>query len=424
MQNTLKELIAGFHERGIPKYIDREIPIELNFIKLNVALVLVGPRKAGKTYMLYDIMAKLMAKGYDIEDFIYINFENELLTGMKKEDLQFIEKSYSEIYPNKKPVFFLDEIQNIEGWQFFVRRLIEQQKKVIITGSNSKLLSSELATHLGGSYIEHEIMPLSFIEYLKFKNIEPTKKKIYGANNEMNALLNDYLIHGGFPEISKATDPELQKKLIRSYFNTLVYRDIADRYKLRNTKALILMIEKIKENITNPFAYRRIELILKDMGFSVTRATLLTFEQYLHAAYFLFPVFQLRSSFVEREKERKAYFADNFYINHLSLKPETEKLVENAVFLHLRKLGGVNYLRNGREIDFVLTKGKTHTPIQVSYDISKFETFQREKEGLDAGEEFLKQKGFLISMHKGNREATSLLEFLADPKIVFQEKQK
>jgi predicted AAA+ superfamily ATPase len=216
MQNTLKELIAGFHERGIPKYIDRDIKIDLNFLKLNVALVLVGPRKAGKTYVLYHIMSKLLTKGYDLENFIYINFENELLTGMKKEDLQFIEKAYSEIYPNKKPIFFLDEIQNIEGWQFFVRRLIEQQKKVIITGSNSKLLSSELATHLGGSYIEHEIMPLSFVEYLKFKDIEPTKKKIYGAKNKMNALLNDYLIHGGFPEISKATDSELQKKLISS----------------------------------------------------------------------------------------------------------------------------------------------------------------------------------------------------------------
>jgi predicted AAA+ superfamily ATPase len=424
MQNTLKELIAGFHEKGIPDYIDRNLSVDLNFLKLNVALVLVGPRKAGKTYVLYDIMSKLIAKGYDLEDFIYINFEHELLVGMKKEDLQFIEKAYSQIYPKKKPIFFLDEIQNIEGWQFFVRRLIEQQKKVVLTGSNSKLLSSELATHLGGSYIENEIMPLSFQEYLKFKNVELTKKKIYGARNEMNALLNDYLLHGGFPEISKTDNPEVRKKLIRSYFNTLVYRDIADRYKLKDTKTLILMIEKLKENITNPFAYRKIELILKDMGFSVSRATLLTYEQYLSAAYFLFPLFQFRKSFVEREKERKAYFADNFYVNHLSLKPEMDKLVENTVFLHLRKLGKVNYLRNGKEIDFVLSTGKKHLPIQVSYDISKFETFQREKESLEAGEEFLKQKGVLISMLRGKREALPLLDFLADPEIVLQRKQK
>jgi len=184
------------------------------------------------------------------------------------------------------------------------------------------------------------------------------------------------------------------------------------------------MIEKIKENITNPFAYRKIELILKDMGFSMSRATLLTYEQYLNAAYFLFPVFQLRNSFVEREKERKAYFADNFYVNHLSLKPEMDKLVENAVFLQLRKLGKVNYLRNGKEIDFVLTVEKKHTPIQVSYDISKFETFQREQGGLDAGEQFLKQRGYLISMVKGKREALSLLDFLVDPEIVLQRKQK
>jgi len=181
MQNTLKELIAGFHENGIPKYIDREIPINLNFLKMNVALVLIGPRKAGKTYVLYDIMNKILNKGHELEEFIYINFEHELLAGMKKEELQLIEKAYADIYPNKKPIFFLDEIQNIDGWQFFVRRLIEQQKKVVITGSNSNLLSSELATHLGGSYIEHEIMPLSFQEYLKFKNVEATKKKIHGS---------------------------------------------------------------------------------------------------------------------------------------------------------------------------------------------------------------------------------------------------
>jgi predicted AAA+ superfamily ATPase len=424
MQNTLKELIAGFHENGIPKYIDREIPINLNFLKMNVALVLIGPRKAGKTYVLYDIMNKILNKGHELEEFIYINFEHELLAGMKKEELQLIEKAYADIYPNKKPIFFLDEIQNIDGWQFFVRRLIEQQKKVVITGSNSNLLSSELATHLGGSYIEHEIMPLSFQEYLKFKNVEATKKKIHGSPSKMNALLKDYLLYGGFPEISKSNDDELRKKLIRSYFNTLVYRDIADRYKLKDTKTLVLMIEKIKENITNPFAYRKIELILKDMGFSMSRATLLTYEQYLNAAYFLFPVFQLRNSFVEREKERKAYFADNFYVNHLSLKPEMDKLVENAVFLQLRKLGKVNYLRNGKEIDFVLTVEKKHTPIQVSYDISKFETFQREQGGLDAGEQFLKQRGYLISMVKGKREALSLLDFLVDPEIVLQRKQK
>ena len=424
MQNTLKELIAGFHENGIPKYIDREIPINLNFLKMNVALVLIGPRKAGKTYVLYDIMNKILNKGHELEEFIYINFEHELLAGMKKEELQLIEKAYADIYPNKKPIFFLDEIQNIDGWQFFVRRLIEQQKKVVITGSNSNLLSSELATHLGGSYIEHEIMPLSFQEYLKFKNVEATKKKIHGSPSKMNALLKDYLLYGGFPEISKSNDDELRKKLIRSYFNTLVYRDIADRYKLKDTKTLVLMIEKIKENITNPFAYRKIELIIKDMGFSMSRATLLTYEQYLNAAYFLFPVFQLRNSFVEREKERKAYFADNFYVNHLSLKPEMDKLVENAVFLQLRKLGKVNYLRNGKEIDFVLTVEKKHTPIQVSYDISKFETFQREQGGLDAGEQFLKQRGYLISMVKGKREALSLLDFLVDPEIVLQRKQK
>ena len=201
LKRILKETITEFHEVGIPKLYKRDINIP-KFRRINKVVTIVGPRRAGKTYLLYQIMKEMIEGGKDIRDMLYINFENERVSDIKKEQLHLIIDSYEELYSNKKPVVFLDEIQNVSGWEKFVRRLQEKGYKVYVTGSNSKLLSREIATSLRGRAFSVEVFPLSFKEFLLFNNVHLKDNWEYSRmKNRVKALFDEYMTLSGFPEI-------------------------------------------------------------------------------------------------------------------------------------------------------------------------------------------------------------------------------
>ncbi len=144
-KNAIKTSIAGFHARGLPKIFPRNESVP-DFKHVQKVIVIVGPRRAGKTFFLYEIMENLLKSGHELEEFLYLNFENERISNVKKNQLTLIQETYNELYPNRKPIFFLDEIQNAPHWDQFVRRLQEEGNNVYLSGSNSKMLSKEIAT--------------------------------------------------------------------------------------------------------------------------------------------------------------------------------------------------------------------------------------------------------------------------------------
>ena len=248
MKNIIKNIISDFHKRQNPKYIGRKqnIPIDSNKI-----ITIIGARRSGKTYFLYQLMDKLPPT-VDRSEIIYINFEDERLN-LKAEDLNLILESYYELYPaKKKPLyFFFDEIQNIQNWEKFVRRIYDTiSKNIFITGSSSKLLSKEIATSLRGRSISYEIYPLMFDEYLKFKDIDAADVSSTKNKAKIVNAFSQYLYSGGFPETINF-NKDLRLKTLQSYLDVMIYRDIIERYEVKNPIALKYFIKKSLSNVSN-----------------------------------------------------------------------------------------------------------------------------------------------------------------------------
>ena len=183
MKDKLKIIIKEFHESSLPDLIERHEIFDLSILSssVNKVITIVGPRRAGKTFFLFQIIKKLLRQGSDLEDIIYINFEDERILPMKAENLQLILDAYFELYEKREtPCIFLDEIQNISGWDKFVRRLNDLGFTIFITGSNSRMLSREIATSLRGRTLTYEIFPFSFTEFLAAKGARPGKNVAYG----------------------------------------------------------------------------------------------------------------------------------------------------------------------------------------------------------------------------------------------------
>ncbi|MCC7552501.1 ATP-binding protein [Candidatus Micrarchaeota archaeon] len=388
MKNEIKKIILEFQQNGIPDFISRETKIS-SLLKTGMALIITGPRRAGKSYLMFQLMKETKLP---MEQIVYINFEDNRLAEFNYKNFEDIIDAYKEL-SELKPVFFLDEIHIIDKWWLFIRRLVDQKYVVCITGSNAKLLSKEYATHLAGRGIEHLQLPLTFTEYLKFKKIKKPDKNILFSNKrfEINNLFKDYLIYGGFPSV--VLSEENQKKILNSYFNTVVYRDIITRYNITDEGAFNIFLKKLAENIGNPFKYAGIERLMHQVGLDITRKTLINYSQYANNAFFIFKSIDIRSSVKRREMERKIYLVDNGYLHLFYSDNDLGKPLENAVAIwiynHYKEL---NYFRENEEIDFILPNG---IPIQVCCDT----TNEREIKSLLKYMEYSKQKkGYIITL--------------------------
>lgn len=351
-------------------FIERPLTIEPT-----VNYVLVGLRRAGKTYMLYQTIRHLLNEGHKKEEMLFVNFEDERINDIQKDELQDILDAYGELY-DTKPIVFLDEIQNIEGWEHFARRLADEKYKVFVTGSNAHMLSREIASTLGGRYQIREIFPFSFMEYLSWHGVMMDKTWEYGSTRQtVRRLFEEYFFYGGISEVFPLKD---KRSWLTTLYQKVLYSDVVMRNRIRNDRLLNLLVKKLSDSVMQPTSVKRLQDILTGVGQKVTRETVNSFLQYLHDAYLTFSLSNYSDGIKEREGNKKHYFYDNGILNLFLFQPET-KLLENIVALSLvRKYGEdeVFYYRRNVEVDFVVPRKSL--AILVAYDLDLSSTKSRE----------------------------------------------
>jgi predicted AAA+ superfamily ATPase len=391
MRDIFRRIIIDFQERTLNATIKRDIVVPLFSNKI---ITLIGVRRCGKTSILYKMIEELR-ESVDSKNIVYVNFEDDRLLGTTVGDLDDLIEGYFELYPQKrdeKIYLFVDEVQNIPQWESFIRRIYDTLNvQIIITGSSSKLLSSEIATSLRGRTLTYEIFPFSFKEYLRFKNIEVNLNSSKSLSFIKHSF-DEYLISGGFPE-TIGQEGSMQKRILSDYVNLIVYKDLIERYGITNTALLKHLIKYTFVNMATSVSITKLYNDFKSNGFKLGKETLFDYFGYLEEAYAIFSVPIFRSSVREEQRNpKKIYAIDNGLraVYDASFSPDYSKLYENLVFLALRsKTRDVYYIKERQEIDFYCVIDGVKQLINVSVDISNPDTFEREINSLHEGMEFI-----------------------------------
>lgn len=390
MDKELIKQIIGENQEFVEKVAFMERPFTFEDAGNYVFL---GIRRAGKSYLMYQRIRGLLKKGHGIEEILYINFEDERFIGLKSEDLDSIKQTYEETF-SCQPIFFLDEIQVVDGWEKFVRRLVDKNYKVYVTGSNAKMLSSEIATTLGGRFLIKEVYPFSFQEYLLYLRITLKSNWEYtpSLRNEVVRAFDTYFHSGGFPELMLFEDKRLW---LSGLYQKIYLGDLVARYALRNPDSMRLLTKKLAESVMQPSSYNRLKNIVSSAGESVGIRTIIDYVKYLEETWLVFSLENYAARFAERESNRKYYFIDNGILNLFIFNPET-LLLENLVAIFLYRLFGkeLYFYNQNVEVDFYLPEHQWL--IQVSYNISAPQTLTREVSGLLKAAKFLKAQKLQI----------------------------
>lgn len=375
---------------------------ELSFIRRNVEFephscyVLVGLRRVGKSYMLYQRIHDLLQQGHSIEEILYFNFEDDRLADIQLSDLDLIKQAYEEIFEHK-PIFMLDEIQLVDGWEKFARRLADHKYLVYITGSNAKMLSKEISTTLGGRYIVQNVFPFSFQEFLKSKDIQLEKQWEYLDNAHIKRAFNEYFHFGGLPELVLREEP-FKRQWLGNLYNKIYFGDLISRYNIRNTAGLKALVRKLAESIKQPQSYNRLANIVSTVAGKVKQETIVDYLEYIKETCMIFSTENIEAKLQDKISNKKYYFIDNGILNLFLLDPETS-LLENMVAIYLYETYGEDlyYYNDNIEVDFCLFEhGKA---IQVSYSIQDDKTFERETKALLAySKRFDCKELFIITM--------------------------
>jgi len=400
------EIIRDFHEKKMPDLIQREKEISIEG-DIKRAISIIGPRRAGKTYEMYFLISKLREK-YGKDRVLYINFERADLEILSFQDLVYMLETYYEIYPKnrkEKIWLFLDEIQNVSEWERFVRTCLDEEISIFLSRSSSKLLSKEIATSMGGRNISHHIYPFSFKEFLSAKKFEI--KNFYSSSEKslLNNFLEEYLTFGGYPETVIYKNE--REKIIKDIFDTAIYKDVIERGKVRNTKAMKLLVKALIN--AKEFSVHKFYKFLKSQGIKISKNALYKYTDLLNDAFFVFFLRKYDPSYKKSEQSiPKVYFIDNGLLTLNGIN-DKGRLLENLVFTELnRREEEISYHQNTskEEVDFVIKKGKkVKQLIQVCYDLSDFMTHSREiKPLLKASEEFNCNDLLLINMHEEKEE--------------------
>lgn len=374
-RDYLKQIIIDQREM----YLNNSIVYRNYQLEENVNYCFVGIRRTGKSYMMYQQIKKLMDNGIPMEQVVYVNFEDERLLEIKADDLNVIlEIGLETAGAGEKPYLFLDEIQNIEGWEKFVRRIADMKYRINITGSNSKMLSSEIASTLGGRFMIVKIFPYAFSEYLSAQGKTKDYLGIIGTADKADVInmYSQYVKFGAFPELVAIRN---KREYLNNIYQTIYLGDIITRNKITNDFAVRLILKKIAESVMKPISYSRLTNILKSAGAAIGKQTVINYVGYMVDAYLLFTVQNYAAKLVEKETSPKYYFMDTGLLGLLLMDSDTARL-ENLVAIELaRRYGGGNvfYFENNVEIDFYIPEA--NLAVQVSYSVlDNMDTRERE----------------------------------------------
>ena len=340
----------------------------------NINYVLVGLRRSGKSTLLYKIAKELVTDGCDWSQIVYINFEDDRLLGFTKNDFNDIVETAYELTDAKEIYYFFDEIQIIDGWEHFARRMADQKKHVYITGSNAKMLSSEMSSILGGRYISKMIMPFSFIETLDYKKIEHDKAAQLTTSKaaKIRKACHEYISSGGFPEAQLLNN---KREYIKSVYEKMLLGDIIEREQVKNKMALRLMVKKIAETVMHEISFNTLARNVKATGTKTSTDSMIEYSSYAENAYLLFRTRNYVSKFAEKESVPRFYFYDNGLLS-LFLVDKPSALLENtvAVFIKRKYESEIYYFKSsqtGIDIDFYIPE-EGHA-IQVAYSLENTE---------------------------------------------------
>ena len=379
-KEMFKYIIKEFHEARLPELYKRKLTIP----ETQKVISLIGLRRAGKTFYFYQLINNLIEDGINPSQILYINFEDDRILPLNVKDLNTILEAYYELYPENTSetlYLFFDEIQNIDNWELFIRRVHDKKNaRIYITGSSSKLLSKEIATSLRGRTLSYYLFPLSFEEFLRFRQVTLNKDFEYtDARFRVKKLFSEYLGGGGFPEVVLEAE-ELKQDILRNYFEMFIYRDLVERFSIRNTSLLKSLVKFLITNIGTTFSVNSFyRTIRKDMP--VGKDTLMEYLSYLEDInlVYLVPIFSY-SLKKQQVNPRKVYCIDNGLRNAVSFmfSKDEGRLAENLVFLELKRRNKEPYYwKNKGEVDFVIKdRDSSLTAINVSYtdDIDERET--------------------------------------------------
>ncbi len=373
-RSILKSVIAD-NQLEVPKY--RVIPRKFRFEEFG-NYVFVGIRRAGKSFLLYQRMQQLLQQGVGWDEMLYINFEDERLVGMCVDDLNLLLEIHLEMY-GKRPILFLDEIQNITGWEKFARRMADTKHRVYITGSNAKMLSGDIQTTLGGRYITVDVYPYNFKEYLTANGIVLTQTSLMATETKAEILrkFNDFFYFGGFPE---GATLNAKRDYLTSVYQKIYLGDIATRHSIDNTFALRILFKKVAESVKQPMSFNRIANIVSSTGAKVGTSTVINYMEYAKDAWLISSIHNIASKLADKESNPKYYFNDNGILNLFLLDGETS-LLENLVAITLLRRYGredaVFFYNKNVEVDFYLPDSAT--AIQVCYSLDNSDgTYDRE----------------------------------------------
>jgi predicted AAA+ superfamily ATPase len=380
-KTVLKQILAS-NQKDIELYqiVPRELPSD-EFERR----VFIGVRRAGKSFMLYQKMQQMLAEGHGWEDMLYLNFEDDRLADFKSEDFEMILECHAEMY-DKRPMLFLDEVQNIDGWEKFARRLADAKYKVWITGSNAKMLSSEIMTTLGGRFLSTEVYPYSFQEFLKIKEVPYDENSLLATESRAKMLRSwkEFFEWGGLPE---SVSLSVKRDYLTSTLQMIYLGDIVDRNKISNANLLRLLLKKIAESVKQHISYNRLSNVLSSVSGKITMPTVSKYIEYSEAAWLLLRLRNISSAFANKESLCKYYFIDNGVL-HLFLLDSDTALLENLTALTLfRKYGHdkdnerIFFYNDKVEVDFYIPEEKL--AIQASYSLTGSDsTYDREVDAL------------------------------------------
>ena len=370
-RDILKQIIIDQKEM----YLDNPI-ISRNYdLEDNVNYCFVGIRRVGKSYMMYQQIHKLMNDGIPLSQIIYVNFEDERLLEIGVDDLNtLLEIGIEFSGSNGKSYLFLDEIQNVDGWEKFVRRVADMKYRINITGSNSKMLSKEIASTLGGRFMIVNVFPYSFKEYLSANHIENVRLDQMSTKQRADIVsqCEQYVTYGAFPEL---VDIKNKRPFLNNIYQTVYLQDIIARNKITNDFAVRLILKKIAESVTKALSFNRLTNIVKSAGISIGKQTVINYVGHMLDSYLIFSL----QNYAGKKTPPKYYFMDTGLLGLMLLDCKTAQL-ENLVAVELiRRYGfdNVYFFENNIEVDFFIPS--ENLAIQVSMQVLEdVDTLERE----------------------------------------------